>query len=359
MIIDSSKIGMESARRYTSINYRAAKYTVGRGGSMSNDLFGNFITSGQDDENEQLNKTKEKKASNRDFIDSQWRSMTNTGKVRNISQRANANAMSRLRQQCIMYILDFLCQGRNSRKNTEVSENAENPYELPLQTARPLEVSSLTRTYMSYESEETAFSTTGKVVTADGRTIDFNMDIYMSREVASYYEETLSVQNVFLDPLVINLDSDIASVSDQKFYFDLDADGEKESISRLNSGSGYLALDKNGNGIIDDGSELFGTRSGDGFLDLSEYDVDGNGWIDEADPIFEKLLIWTQNEDGEDELYHLKDKGVGALCLQRIPTEHSLNSPLSNTTNAVLRSTGLFLYENGEVGSMQQLDLAR
>ena len=42
------------------------------------------------------------------------------------------------------------------------------------------------------------------------------------------------------------------------------------------NGSGYLALDKNGDGTINDGSELFGTRNGDGFADLAQYDEDGN-----------------------------------------------------------------------------------
>ena len=54
----------------------------------------------------------------------------------------------------------------------------------------------------------------------------------------------------------------------------------------LGSGSGFLALDKNGNGKIDDGSELFGTKSGDGFADLAEYDSDGNGWIDEKGRVY-------------------------------------------------------------------------
>ena len=57
--------------------------------------------------------------------------------------------------------------------------------------------------------------------------------------------------------------SDTADVRDQTFKFDLDADGREDEISMLGKGSGFLALDKNGNGKIDDGSELFGTKSGD------------------------------------------------------------------------------------------------
>ena len=53
-----------------------------------------------------------------------------------------------------------------------------------------------------------------------------------------------------VDPLVINLEGDIAGLQDQTFFFDLDADGVEEEISMLGSGSGYLALDKNGDGVL-------------------------------------------------------------------------------------------------------------
>ena len=41
--------------------------------------------------------------------------------------------------------------------------------------------------------------------------------------------------------------------------------------------------------------------TGDGFKDLAMYDEDGNGWIDENDEIFSKLLIWSKDENGNDE----------------------------------------------------------
>ena len=168
----------------------------------------------------------------------------------------------------------------------------------------------------------------------------------MSREFEEYYETTAqTIKTVeMLDPLVINLDTDIASLSDQKFEFDIDGDGILDSISMLQGGSGYLALDKNGDGKINDGTELFGTSSGDGFKDLAMYDEDGNGWIDENDEIFSKLLIWSKDENGNDELYHLKDKGVGAICISKVSTNFSLNSLKTNQTNGQIRSTGVFLY---------------
>ena len=135
------------------------------------------------------------------------------------------------------------------------------------------------------------------------------------------------------------------------------ADGEKEYISMLDSASGYLALDKNEDGVINDGNELFGTQSGNGFYDLLQYDTDGNGWIDEADEIFQKLKIWQMTEDGTSSLIDLKEAGVGAIYLGYEDTKFSLNNA-QNKTNAIIQKTGLFLYENGYTGTIQQMDLA-
>lgn len=211
-------------------------------------------------------------------------------------------------------------------------------------------------TYM--ENETTGFCGTGTVVTADGRQLDFNIELTMSRSFTQTASEYIDFsQPVLCDPLVINLDTDVAAVSDQKFYFDLDCDGTEEQISALGKGSGFLVLDKNEDGIIGDGSELFGTQSGNGFSDLAAYDEDNNGWIDEADSIFSKLKVWVKEENGEDKLLDLKETGVGAIYLGSRSTDFSLKDA-QNTTNAVIRRTGMFLYENGLAGTVQQVDMA-
>ncbi len=216
--------------------------------------------------------------------------------------------------------------------------------------------------YSYEEREETSFSTKGRVKCADGREIDFNIDLYMSRSFSQYIEErtefTISPVAALCDPLVINLEDSIARVSDTKIRFDLDADGVTDEVSRLSAGSGYLALDKNGDGRVNDGNELFGTKSGDGFSDLAAFDADGNGWIDEADPVFDKLKIWITDENGNEKLYSLKDKGVGAIYLGNADTSFDLKNA-DNAINARIRKTGIFLYENGMAGTMQHLDLAK
>lgn len=207
------------------------------------------------------------------------------------------------------------------------------------------------------EQESVSYSATGIVKTADGREINFGVDLEMSRGFAGSFLESSTEEVVLTDPLVINLEAGTASVSDQKFFFDLDADGKKEEISSLGQGSGFLAYDKNGDGKVNDGSELFGTKSGDGFADLAKYDEDGNGWIDENDQIFKKLKVWTKDAEGKDKLVDLKRADVGAIYLGSANTQFHLNDT-TNKTNAVIQKTGVFLRESGTVGTVQHLDLA-
>ena len=209
------------------------------------------------------------------------------------------------------------------------------------------------------ETENTAFSTTGIVRTADGREIGFNVQVEMSRnflEANTFIKED-TVQ-IMTDPLVINLDTNVASVTDQKFLFDLDADGTMDQISFAGEGSGFLALDRNGDGTINDGTELFGTQSGDGFADLAAYDEDGNGWIDENDSVFDKLLIWSKDAGGNDRLVGIGKAGIGAIYLGSSSTEFSLKDQETNVTNGQIRRTGIYLKETGEAGTIQHVDLA-
>lgn len=207
------------------------------------------------------------------------------------------------------------------------------------------------------DREVTCFSTAGKVQTADGREIDFNLNLEMSREFTQVVNSSEYTRKTFcVDPLVINLEGNPASFSDKTFFFDLDADGEKEELSGLSKGSGFLALDKNNDGSINDGKELFGPQSGDGFKDLAAYDEDGNGWIDESDSVFDRLKIWTLDENGKERLVGIGKAGVGAIYLGKAETEFSLNDLESNETQGIIRSTGIFLKENGGAGTIQHVD---
>ncbi|MCR5451469.1 MAG: hypothetical protein K6F00_02445 [Lachnospiraceae bacterium] len=208
------------------------------------------------------------------------------------------------------------------------------------------------------ETESMSFSTMGRVITGDGREIDFNIEVAMSRSFYQRVEQNVPrFSNPLMDPLVVHLEGDPVGVSDQKFYFDLDGDGSEEEMSNLMAGSAFLALDKNEDGMINDGNELFGTKSGNGFADLAGYDSDDNGWIDEADEIFDKLKVFTVGSDGSQKLVSLKDAGIGAINLGSQEGDFSVKD-ISNNTHAMIRRSGFFLYENGMPGLMHQMDFA-
>src|SRR5690606_7458878 len=153
-----------------------------------------------------------------------------------------------------------------------------------------------------------------------------------------------------------NFGGNAAELTDQKFDFDIDADGEADRVSFVGSASGFLVLARNRNGAIDDGTELSGARTGNGFAELAAFDSDGNGWIDENDAIFAELRIWTKDSSGADQLGTLAEHNIGALYLGQAATPFDLKDAQYNQHGQIL-STGVYLSEDGRAGTMQQLDL--
>ncbi|MFU8788598.1 MAG: hypothetical protein ACNA7G_06175 [Methylobacter sp.] len=208
------------------------------------------------------------------------------------------------------------------------------------------------------ESEKTSFSAMGQIKTADGKSIDFSIQLNMSREFRMETSLTITAGDPEkIDPLVINFNGNAAELSETRFEFDLDADGTTEQIAMLKPGSGFLAWDKNNDGVINDGSELFGPTTGKGFAELAAHDSDGNGFIDEADPIYSKLRIWQRYEDGSEQLIALGDKNIGAIYLGHVSTPFQLRTA-DNQSLGEITDTGIYLTEDGKVGTIQQIDLS-
>ncbi len=207
-----------------------------------------------------------------------------------------------------------------------------------------------------YESEQVSFSAQGVVHTADGKQIDISLELNMSREFYSEQHLSLRAGDALKDPLVINFSGTAAQLTQRDFSFDIDADGRTEQISFVRPGSGFLALDQNGDGAINDGSELFGPQSGNGFAELTGYDEDRNGWIDENDAIYDRLRIWSKDAEGNDQLVALGERGIGAIYLGSVDTQFLVKDSTNETLGAV-RQSGIFLREEGGAGTIQQLDL--
>lgn len=368
MKISSSNMIMQSSRRYTSSWSVTQRFQFNKGlqDAGTKEMNGQEETTEKNgkyentygENNKQENIQEPEASQTYDSLKNYFGNL----RITHLEVRQDTSSVfEQFRQQTIRSIFAMLFGEEKAKEIFEDREISAKQTEVPAQTLQTGTLQSAGRiTYrveQQYaEQESTYFSTNGIVRTADGREINIRVDVGMSRSFQAAFSKEMTVDTC--DPLILNFDGNAAELTDQKFYFDLDCDGKKELISGLGNGSGYLALDKNGDGVINDGSELFGPKNDNGFEELAAYDEDGNGWIDENDVIFNSLKIWCKDENGNDRLYSLAEKGVGAICLQNVSTDFSLKNA-KNETNGIIRNTGIFLYENGAAGTIQHVDMAK
>ncbi|WP_370470190.1 hypothetical protein [Snodgrassella alvi] len=164
------------------------------------------------------------------------------------------------------------------------------------------------------------------------------------------------------DPIILDLDGDgietIGSNELEGALFDHDNDGIRTATGWVKSDDGILVFDRNGDGIINNGSELFGDSSKiwngkfaqNGYEALKEFDSNFDGKVNAKDKNFSKLRVWRDlNHDGitqENELFTLEQVGVKALYLEHQNTNSSLGN--GNT----LTQTGSYEKTDGSINKM-------
>lgn len=158
------------------------------------------------------------------------------------------------------------------------------------------------------------------------------------------------------DPLTLDLAGDgFATRGLQRaVLFDLNADGRLDQVSMPDRDDALLALDRNGNGRIDDGKELFGDQNGaaNGFAELARYDDNGDGRIDASDAIYRQLTLLRFDEQGRQQTRSLADAGVSAIRLQARDVDLALGA------YDRIAQLGAFEFEDGRQGQAADLLLA-
>lgn len=164
------------------------------------------------------------------------------------------------------------------------------------------------------------------------------------------------------DPLIIDLGEtgiELRSL-EHGVNFDLDNNGFAEKTAWIGTEDGFLALDRNGNGSIDNGGELFGdqvilkdgSKSESGFEALAELDDNGDGIIDNKDSAFANLRVWIDaNHNGKsdsNELKTLNETGIISISL-----EHSEVSIVDEETGArIAESASVTINKNDAVSTV-------
>ena len=181
------------------------------------------------------------------------------------------------------------------------------------------------------------------------------MDLYRDMLIRQY------------DPLTLDLDGDgietVASNGHKGALFDHSNDGIRTATGWVGKDDGLLVYDRNGDGVVNNGSELFGDntplkngeRAANGYQALAELDDNGDGKVDAADSAFAKLRVWRDlNQDGisqEGELLTLNEAKVKALNLANKNTDRDLGNGNS------LAEEGTYTDSDGNEKQMGDLNL--
>jgi Ca2+-binding RTX toxin-like protein len=169
----------------------------------------------------------------------------------------------------------------------------------------------------------------------------------------------------YVDPLIVDLDGDGLEITSlngaDSVKFDTSGDGLKTSTAWAGADDGFVVLDRNGNGSIDSGAEMFGDetvlangqKAANGFAALSELDSNHDGVFSAADAQFGVVRIWRDlNQDGisqADELKTLTDSGVASINLAstastaKYPDAQLVRDGSYTSTNGSTGQAGSFL----------------
>ncbi len=207
-----------------------------------------------------------------------------------------------------------------------------------------------------YESEQMNFNSSGIVRTADGREINFSLDLMMSRQYMEVNNINLEASGTGNVNILMDFAGPASALTDTNFGFGIEQEESGDSLSYLALGSGILTLDQNNDGQIDSINEVMGTSTGNGFAELAAYDLDNNGWIDENDAVYDSLQILSQDSAGNDVLSGLKDSNIGAINIAGVDSPYSLKND-QNVTVGQIEKSGIYLAEDGTPGLVQQLNL--
>ena len=171
------------------------------------------------------------------------------------------------------------------------------------------------------------------------------------------YDAAKSILPKIIDPLIIDLDMDGLETTplEDGFCFDHENDGFREISAWVSKDDGILAYDKNNNGKIDNGNEIFGdnyiksdgTKATSGFDALSDLDSNNDGVIDARDENFANIKILK----GDGTILTLEEAGISSISLSKT----QINNVDANGNTQL--SSGTYTRADGTTGTLGDFSL--
>ncbi len=176
------------------------------------------------------------------------------------------------------------------------------------------------------ELELPALSASSDAATTQGSSQAQSFQLQVQLEFSFSFSAEIRVEQTAVqqsDPIVLDLDGDGIELTSytRGARFDIQGTGQAVTTAFVNGGDAFLALDRNGNGLIDSGGELFGDQHGaaNGYEELRKLDANQDGVINDLDPDFGRLLLFRDDGDGQTEdgeLLTLAEAGIAELGLR-------------------------------------------
>ncbi|MFT5756766.1 MAG: hypothetical protein ACI9LM_001487 [Alteromonadaceae bacterium] len=186
----------------------------------------------------------------------------------------------------------------------------------------------------------------------NGKQLSLDYSFTLAREKIKYtsFETTAAALK---DPLIVQFgEQSLGEISGQE-SFDINQDHKMDNLPVFLGDVGYLVYDKNANNKADNGSELFGPTSGNGFNELAQLDENNNGFLDKEDSAYQKLYLWQPDKNT---WLSLADAGIEAINTDAIATPYTFYDK-DDVVQAQLRNSSFAVSESGRGLGVHQVDV--
>lgn len=245
---------------------------------------------------------------------------------------------------------------QNGVSESQSTSNFQTTSEQQITSESQTAVSNSTSGYVFAQANDSQALTTEELSASLARRNSYELNLKFKKNVSIEEKVGLTLEELGIkkvDPLVLDLSGDGINLTEagKGALFDITADGKLDNTAWVKGNTAMLMYDRNGNGSIDNGSEVFGDQNGaaNGFAELAKYDSNKDSKINFLDPVFKALKLYRDlNGDGKvakNELSSLTEMGIKSLNLNFVRTSADING------NSLILN-GSFERQNGSKGQL-------